>query len=69
LIWCIGTFLSALKYGSFLTLFPLRRPAWREKIPPKWRRPWRHVQVLYRQLLFIFIKNSVFRFFVAASKC
>jgi hypothetical protein len=26
-------------FGSFLTLFPLKRPALREKIPPTWRQP------------------------------
>jgi hypothetical protein len=26
-------------FGRFLTLFPLKRPARREKIPPTWRRP------------------------------
>jgi hypothetical protein len=26
-------------FGRFLTLFPLKRPARREKIPPIWRRP------------------------------
>jgi hypothetical protein len=26
-------------FGRFLTLFPLKRPAWHEKIPPTWRQP------------------------------